>query len=152
MEDFMLVRKENKFIRKESGLELDSSSKEPCKILNLSLSDFSVTKNLLVAHSGGLQVEEQKAIRTLACGKGMYDIKRIMIAYSSDMSLSRMKKYLLDHPKTILELEYRTNAIISKDRKYNFNISNIQRGDAVLHVLREKDTEINLVIKGIATI
>lgn len=116
------------------------------------MSDFSVTKNLLVAHSGGLQVEEQKAIRTLACGKGMYDIKRIMIAYSSDMSLSRMKKYLLDHPKAILELEYRTNAIISKDRKYNFNTSNIQRGDAVLHVLREKDTEINLVIKGIATI
>lgn len=139
-----------KLVKKESSLDFDG--KKPCKILNLTLSDFSVTKHLLIAHSGGIQVDEQDAIRTLSCDRDMYGIRSIMVAYSSDLSLAKMKKYFMDHPKAILELNSTSDAFISSDSKSNFTISDIRRGNATLHVWREKDTEVDVVIKEIATL
>lgn len=133
---------------KEAELSLDI--KEPCVILNLRVDDLSITpKGMLIAHSGGMQVKEEKAIRTIACGKGFDAVGRIM--FVTNLSKPTLKDYLNDNPKAELELSYKTNASISRDSKGNYNIEDIENGKAKLYVWRDNDKELPLIIRGIYT-
>ena len=145
--------KKNPFFKE--SLETKFDDKESCEILNLTLTDltFSKFRNLssIVAHSGGLQVQEERAIRTLACGDSYDRIKRIMVGFSSDMSISRLKQYFADHPKAMVEMSHTSKAFISQDKDGNYKITDLKNGKAVLKVWREEDTEVPIVIEFIGT-
>jgi hypothetical protein len=149
----MLIRKENKIIRCTEGLELGNDDGKRCTLLRVDLSDFKVTKDLLIAHSGGITVKEQDGgIRTITCGvgSGLDHFGRIMITYSG-ISPIEMKRYLSEHPKAILNLDNKSDAFITEDRDYNYIIENIRKGVGVLSVWREADSELEIGIMKIAT-
>lgn len=142
-----------KLVRKESEIKNSSGDKRPCKLLNIDLSDFTVTKHLLIAHNGGIILEEDGAIRTITCGKGngLDHFERIMIAYSGS-SQNLMKDYLSKHPKANLGLVNKPNASITEDKDYNYIIDDIRNGQAELSVWRENDTELDITIEKMVTL
>lgn len=149
----MLIRKENKIIRYTDGLELGNDEEKRCTLLRVDLSDFSVTKNLLIAHKGGITVKEQDGgIRTITCGVGssLDHFGHIMVTYSG-ISPVEMKSYLSEHPKAILNLGNKPDAFITKNRDYNYIIDNIRNGVGVLSVWRDADSELEIGIMKIAT-
>lgn len=148
----MLVRKENKIIRTVEDFSHDDG-KRPCTLLRIDLSDFTVTKHLLIAHNGGITLKDDGAIRTITCGKGngLDHFERIMIAYSG-ASQNLMKDYLTKHRKATLNLVNKSDASITKDKDYNYTIDDIRDGQAELSVWRENDTELEIVIEKMVTL
>lgn len=149
----MLVRKENKIIRTVEDFS-HNDEKRPCTLLRIDLSDFTVTKHLLIAHNGDITVKEQDgSIRTITCGRGsgLDHFERIMIAYSG-ASQNVMKDYLTKHRKATLNLVNKSNASITEDKDYNYTIDDIRDGQAELSVWRENDTELEIVIEKMVTL
>ena len=143
-----------KLVKKESeNMMLGSGTKKPCKLLNMDLDDFTVTKHLLIAHNGGITLKDDGAIRTIICGRGngIDHFERIMIAYSG-ASQNLMKEYLSKHPKAILNLVNKSDASITKDEDGNYTIDAIRDGQAELSVWRENDTELEIVIEKMVTL
>ena len=146
-------KKENKIIRYTEGLELDHDRKKRCTLLRADLSDFTVTKHLLIAHNGGITLKEDGAIRTITCskGNGLDHFERIMIAYSG-VSLDLMKEYLSKHRRAILDLANKSDASITEDEDGNYTIDDLRDNQAIFYVWHgTEDTELDKKKKKIAT-
>lgn len=124
-----------------------------CRILCMSLGNFTVTKHLLVAHSGGISIDEYDCFRTLAIGNDLYRIKRIVVGYSIEYSLTRLKRYIKEHPNAVLTLGL-AKARIMETEDGNYKINHIDFSDCIATFNDSQDRESNLgiIVDSICTL
>lgn len=124
-----------------------------CRILCMSLGNFTVTKHLLIAHSGGISIDEYDYFRTLAIGNDLYRIKRIVVGYSTEYSLTRIKRYIKEHPNAVLMLGL-ASAYITEDEYGNYKINPIDFSDciATFNDLKDKESNLGIIVDSICTL